>query len=98
MIYHSVLFKWKPETPSDKIEAAIQALNALQGKVPSLLMIRAGVNFSDRSGGFSHLLISTFSSQTDLQAYQIHPDHQKVVIDFIRPILAELVVGDIETP
>ncbi|NUQ82027.1 MAG: Dabb family protein [Bacteroidetes bacterium] len=98
MIYHTVLFKWKPDSPAAKIRLAVDALNGLQGKVPSLKMISAGENFSERSAGFSHLLVSTFLTRNDLQAYQVHPDHQKVVTEFIRPILAELVVGDVEVP
>lgn len=96
MIYHAVYFKWKSATPKDKINDAVRSLNALKGVVPSILEIQVGENFSDRSGGYTHVLISKFRSKEHLDQYQTNPDHQKVVIEKIKPIVESTLVGDIE--
>lgn len=96
MIYHTVLFKWKEGTGKEQINKALRELNALKPKVPSILEIQAGENFSERSGGFSHVLTSKFLTIEALDQYQVHPEHQKIVVDLIKPILDQLVVGDFE--
>jgi len=96
VIYHTVLFKWKDGTKKEQVNEVLRELNALKPKVPSILEIQAGENFSDRSGGFSHVLTSKFLTIEALDQYQIHPEHQKIVVGLIRPILEQLVVGDFE--
>jgi len=94
MIYHTVLFKWKNGTDPGKINEILRELNALKPKIPAILELQAGENFSDRSGGFTHVLVSKFLTRENLDQYQVHPDHQKIVVNLIRPVLDQLVVGD----
>ena len=96
MIYHAVYFKWKNDAPKEKINDAVRSLNSLKGIVPSILEIQVGENFSDRSGGYTHALISKFRSKEHLDQYQTHPEHQKVVTEKIKPIVESTLVGDIE--
>ncbi|PWJ44468.1 Dabb family protein [Sediminitomix flava] len=96
MVVHTVLMKIKEGTPQEKVDALIQALKDLKGKVPTLVEMNAGYNFSDRSQGFSVMLNSIFDDKEGLAVYASHPDHVDVLENHIKPILAELVVGDIE--
>lgn len=55
-------------------------LLALKGVVPSLVDIEVGVKGSlSPENNDDIVLVSTFKSWDDLQAYQVHPEHQKVV-------------------
>lgn len=94
MIYHVVLIQLKPDTPEDKITAAIQALEALPAKIPVLKHLKAGKNFSERSAGYGLLLVSTFENKADLDTYLAHPAHVQVVNENISPIMEGVAVGD----
>jgi len=96
MIHHIVLFKWKDGTEKSKINDVVRSLNSLKNIVPSILEIQVSENFSDRSGGYSHVLVSKFVSKESLDQYQNHPEHQKVVKDKIKPIVDSTLVGDIQ--
>lgn len=76
MIKHIVLFKLK--NPAD-LEKAYAALEGLRDKIPELLELEIGKNFTISERAFDLSLISTFASTADLNSYQNHPHHLPVV-------------------
>lgn len=96
MVYHTVLFKFKEGTTAQQIEAVADGLGALKAEIPAIDFLHFGANFSDRGQGYDYLLQSGFASRTYLEEYIKHPAHVKVVQELIRPILDDLVVGDLE--
>lgn len=98
MIEHVVLFRWKPGTPAAALEELGRAFRALPGKIPAIKDYAFGPNFSERSGGHTHILVSRFASHADLDAYLDHPEHQRVLERHIRPILESLLVADLDRP
>lgn len=98
MLEHIVLFRFKPETTAYTKQQIVTELLALKGKVPSIRDISAGPNFSDRNQGFEYGLVVRFADRQGLDSYQIHPDHQRIVHDLIRPALADILAVDYEFP
>jgi hypothetical protein len=98
MLEHIVLFRFKPETTAHTKQKIVEGLMALKGKVPSILDISAGPNFSDRNQGFEYGLVVRFKDRQGLDAYQVHPDHQHIVHELIRPSLADILAVDYEFP
>jgi len=96
MIIHIVLFKWKEETAPEAIAKAMENLRGLKDKIPEILEISCGENFSERAKGFQHGLLVKFSDRSALDAYQPHPAHQEVVQNLIKPIVAEVLALDYE--
>ncbi|MDY6785276.1 MAG: Dabb family protein [Cyanobacteriota bacterium] len=96
MIEHIVLFKWKPETPDDAIATVMDELKGLKHKIPEIVEISCGENFSDRAQGFQHGLIVRFRNRKDLEIYQPHPAHTEVIQNLIQPILAGILAVDYE--
>lgn len=96
MIYHTVLFKWKPGINQLSINHIFRALYELKTKIPVIIELQAGENFSERSDGYTHILFVKFKSREDLEIYQLHNDHQEVLNQFIKPNLESLAVGDFE--
>lgn len=96
MINHTVLFKLKEQTTSAEKLALINALQALDSKIDVLKEIQVKENFSDRSKGFDVILFSLFETKEDLESYQVHPAHVKVVGENVKPILEDIIVADIE--
>ena len=96
MIVHIVLFKWTEEATPEAIAGALEGLGQLKAKIPGIIDLSCGTNFSERSQGFQHGLVVKFTDKTALEAYTPHPDHQAVVHNLIKPILAEILAVDYE--
>jgi hypothetical protein len=96
MIEHIVLFRFKPETKPEVLTAILKELRALKSLVPSVADLSAGQNFCDRSQGFEYGLVVRFFDRQGLDAYQVHPEHQRVVREWIRPNLEQIIAVDYE--
>jgi quinol monooxygenase YgiN len=83
MVKHIVMWRLYDEVDGmSKRESAViikKALEELQGKIPGLLHIEAGIDFSDSDQSADIVLYSELESREALEAYQLHPLHQAVV-------------------
>jgi len=93
-VIHIVLFQWKPEASADSIEQALQALRDLKDKIPGILDLSCGANFTDRGKNFTHALLLRLANRAALDAYGPHPEHQKVVQELVLPIRADIIAID----
>lgn len=96
MVEHIVLFKWQPEATEAAIADVLTALRGMVGKIPSIVALSCGENFSARSQGFTHGLVVRFRDRQGLADYQPHPLHQDIIATKIKPILAETLAVDYE--
>lgn len=95
MIKHMVMWKVKDDVPAeDKVEMKRQ-LEALKGVVPTLIDIEVGIDVLGSDQSKDVVLYSEFASMDDLQAYNTHPEHLKVV-DFVKPRVCERHAVDYE--
>ncbi|HZH71166.1 MAG TPA: Dabb family protein [Mariniphaga sp.] len=82
MINHIVLFKLK-DYPEDKkvqiLNELKESLEGLQEKITEVKFIEVGINHQINSDNFDLSLITYFETLDDLEAYRVHPEHQKVV-------------------
>ena len=88
MIKHIILWQLK-ETLSEDEKTAARAeakrrLEALNGKIDGMIELKV---VTDRlpSSNADMMLDSTFTDESALKAYQVHPDHVFVADNFIRP-------------
>lgn len=95
MVHHTVFFKIQPQTSVERIDLMIDKLNSLKS-IETVNQILIAKNFSERSKGYSVILYSSFDAKEDLDIYINHPKHIEVVDTFVKPILEDLIVGDIE--
>ena len=81
MIRHIVMWNVRGETPAEKASGIAQvqkSFNALMGRIPGLLHLEIGVDTSRVDYACDVVLYSEFESQAALDAYGIHPEHQRV--------------------
>jgi hypothetical protein len=101
VIKHVVLWKLKPHAlGNDKHTNARllkQKLEALAGRIPGLLKIEVGLDFSGFPDAADVVLYSEFDTRESLRGYYDHPAHQEVV-PFAREVRAERCVIDYEVP
>lgn len=78
MITHIVLLQPKPETTSEEMEAVLEQVKALKGKIPGLIEVQAGANRHNAHQGYTYGFVMRFDSEEHLKAYSPHPAHRAV--------------------
>lgn len=100
MITHLVFFNMLPEAEgasgADNAKKLVDQLNELPGKIPEIVELEAGLDFSKSPASYEVGLLTKFRSKEDLETYRVHPDHQKVV-SFVQKTTSDRAVVDYET-
>jgi hypothetical protein len=99
MIKHIVLWKLKDKahgkTKLENAQAIKQMLEGLLGKIPGLVKIEVGIDFSGTDQSADVILNSEFSSREALEDYQTHPLHEASKI-YIMEARCERRIADYE--
>lgn len=85
MINHIVLFKLKDYPVNEKSTILAEMKSLLEGlnnKIEVLCHIEVGLNYELDAKSFDLALITHFNNLDELEAYRIHPEHQKVLNRF----------------
>ena len=81
MIKHIVMWNLRGDTDQAKaraIELLKRSFESLRGRIPGLLHLEIGVDFSRIDYACDVVLYSEFESQAALDAYALHPEHLRV--------------------
>jgi hypothetical protein len=99
MIKHIVFWKFHERaagcSKDENLETARRMIEGMEGKIPGLKHIEAGINKKPGERGSDLALYSEFDSLEDLQIYQDHPEHQKVK-EFLSEVRYEVRAVDYE--
>jgi len=96
LVEHIVLFRWTEEAGQAAIDNALAELRGLKDKIAGVVDLSCGANFSERAQGYTHGLVVRFTGRAALEAYIPHPEHQRVIQNFINPIRADVLAFDYE--
>jgi Stress responsive A/B Barrel Domain len=88
-VRHVVVFRWRPDVTAEDIAAIDDALAALPGQVPSLRAYHHGADLQLGEGRWDYGIVAECDDVEGFRAYESHPAHQRVVVDVIRPCVAE---------
>ena len=86
---HVVLFRWQPGTTPAQLEALERALALLPTQVPQIRAYRYGADAKETPGNFDFAIVADFDDVENWRAYVGHPAHQRLIAEYIRPLLAE---------
>jgi len=89
VLRHVALFRWKPEATAEDVSKVEAALHQLPAKIPCIQAYRFGRDLGVQDGNADFALVADFTDQEGLATYANHPDHQAVLQNLIRPILAQ---------
>lgn len=82
MIRHIVFWKFADQADGhskiENMDRVESALLALRDSIPELRAIEVGRDFNGSPVAFEMALVTDFDSKADLDAYQVHPEHEKV--------------------
>ena len=74
MVVNNLLIRLKQRDPASVAQAAA-ALQKLRGQIPVLLESRVETDVKGSAAGYDIMLINTFPTAGDIQAYLEHPVH-----------------------
>lgn len=93
MVKHIVMFDFKDDNKQENLEKAKAMLEALMGKIPTLIGMEVGINFSEEARAMDLSLYSEFDDKEGLEVYATHPAHLEVVA-FIKSVAVVSKVSD----
>lgn len=92
MLTHVVMMKLTDPAEAGRIA---DLLNGLDGQIPGLVSISAGVDVVRSERSWDLVLVSVFDDMDAMQGYQTHPAHIAVAAE-IRAAASELAAVDFE--
>jgi len=95
---HLVTFTWRPEATNDDVVAIIEALTSLPEHIPELVSYNFGPDLGLREGNADFAVVAVLDSAEGLLAYLDHPEHVRILDEFIRPLIATRQAVQIEVP
>ncbi|MCF6475334.1 Dabb family protein [Nonomuraea sp. MG754425] len=88
MIRHIVLFTWAADATDEQRAAVAAELRKLPGLIPQLRGYTVGSDAGINQGNHDFAVVADFDDVDDYLIYRDHPEHQKVIAEHIKPILA----------
>jgi len=83
MIKHIVAWKLKEHAEGrSRMENALllkRELESMTAKIKEIRSLEVGMNFNDGQDAYDLVLVTEFTRKEDLEIYQNHPEHQRVV-------------------
>lgn len=92
MIHHVVMLRLVGGLSDSEIEEFLAQARTILTAVPGVRNFKIGRNIREDTHPLA--LLMDFESQDDLEAYQVHPEHQRFLTDVIGPIIADKKVVD----
>lgn len=82
MIKHIVLWKLAEEADghsrAENLRRMKSAIEAMRDVVPGIVELEVGIDFEGSDAAWDIALYSAFQTREALDAYQVHPEHEKV--------------------
>jgi len=78
MLVHIVCWKYKPVTDAQTRRDHIDQLRALASIIPGIEGFEVGADMLHLDRSFDTALVAEFAGREELDAYTVHPEHQRV--------------------
>ena len=96
MLTHIVVWKYKPEIEQAIREEHVTQLNRLAGIIAEVETLSVGFDVLRLPRSYDTGLVATFRDRAALEAYTVHPEHEKVA-SFGRSISEHVASVDFES-
>lgn len=94
LLRHAVIFAFKDSVTAEQVKQVEINFARLPEEIDQIKGFEWGknLNTSEVGKGFTHCFVLTFESEEDLQAYEVHPAHEKFKNETIGNVKDLLVV------
>ncbi len=100
MIKHIIVLKLKDnaggKSKADNAQMLKREFEGMMGKIGEIRRLDVGINFNSTPDAYDMALTAEFESKKDLDIYQNHPEHQRIVA-ILRPLRETRIVVDYES-
>jgi hypothetical protein len=97
MYRHVALFRWTPDATDEQRRRLPVELTRLPGLIPEIRAYSFGPDVGGVDGHWDFAVVADFDDRAGWEAYQRHPQHQRVIAESIAPIRAERATIQFET-
>ena len=87
VIRHVAVFRWKPDTAAEQIEALSAALAELPALIPEISAYVFGPDAGLRQGAADYGVVGDFEDAEGYLRYAQHPAHRRVIDELLNPIV-----------
>ncbi|UDY36347.1 Dabb family protein [Dermatobacter hominis] len=98
MVRHVVLLTFVDGTSPEEVEAIATALRGLPDRIPELRSYVVGVDLDLADDNADLVVVADVDDVDGYVAYRDHPEHQRIIAEMIRPILASRTAAQHEHP
>ena len=86
MFHHVVLFRWKPGTTAEQMDAVAPALLALAETLPGLRSYDCGPSLGlAPANGYDFGVVAQFEDRSAWDTYMADPEHDRIRAELIGP-------------
>ena len=89
MFRHVALFKWSSEATEAQKQAVHDSLLRLPDHIAELRAYRVGADAGLVDGNWEYAVVADFDDVDGWRTYTDHPEHQRILAEVIRPVVAE---------
>lgn len=86
---HLVLLRFQEGTEPAQIETIAQALRTLPALIPEIAEYRVGTDLALADSNWQFGIAADFATQADYVVYRDHAEHQRIIRDLVRPVVAD---------
>lgn len=87
MICHVVLIRLKDDVTEERSQELLTQAKAVLGPIPGVRNLRVGKGMGIKADvRYPFALVMDFDDEAALDAYQVHPEHQRFVHEILGPI------------
>jgi hypothetical protein len=89
MFRHVVVFRFKPGTSDQQVDAIERGLAGLPGRLPEMRSYTYGRDLGMREGNGDFAVVAEFDDEAAWLVYQSDEEHRRVIEQLIVPVTAE---------
>ena len=89
MFRHVVSFNWRDDMPSGQVAAITAALRALPAEIGAIRSYSCGPDLGLDEARWDFALVADFDDAAAWRTYDVHPTHDRVRSEMIKPWVAE---------
>ena len=98
MIRHVVMFKFREDASADQRQAVHDAIATMPEATGVTENYAIGPDLNLAEGNFDFAVVGDFADQAAYETYRDHPEHQRIVLDLIRPAITDRAAIQFEIP
>lgn len=88
MVRHVVTLTLEPGTTPEQVQVLLEEIGALPHLVPGIKGYSVGSDLGIDDGNATVAIVADFEDELAYEVYRDHPEHRRVIVEHVRPLLA----------